>query len=60
MEEDYSDDLVDKLTKAQEQYEMMEGYSLQAKAEEILEGIGFKTEDLKRPSKLFPVDGECE
>jgi ATP-binding cassette subfamily F protein 3 len=53
MEEDYSDDLVDKLTKAQEQYEMMEGYSLQAKAEEILEGIGFKTEDLSRPLKTF-------
>ncbi|WKV12152.1 ABC-F family ATP-binding cassette domain-containing protein [Marivirga harenae] len=53
MEEDYSDDLVDKLTKAQEQYEMMEGYSLQAKAEEILEGIGFKTEDLSRPLRTF-------
>lgn len=53
MEENYSDDLVDKLTKAQEQFEMMEGYSLQAKAEEILEGIGFKTEDLQRPLKTF-------
>jgi ATP-binding cassette subfamily F protein 3 len=53
MEEDYSDDLVDKLTKAQEQYEMMEGYSLQARAEEILEGIGFKTEDLSRPLRTF-------
>jgi len=53
MEQDYSDDLVDKLTKAQEQFEMMEGYSLQAKAEEILEGIGFKTEDLSRPLKTF-------
>ena len=53
MEEDYTDDLVDKLTKAQEQFEMMEGYSLQAKAEEILEGIGFKTEDLQRPLRTF-------
>ncbi len=53
MEENYSDDLVDKLTKAQEQYEMLEGYSLQAKAEEILEGIGFRTEDLHRPLKTF-------
>lgn len=53
MEENYSDDLVDKLTKAQEQFEMMEGYSLQAKAEEILEGIGFRTEDLHRPLKTF-------
>lgn len=53
MEENYTDDLVDKLTKAQEQFEMMEGYSLQAKAEEILEGIGFKTEDLQRPLRTF-------
>ncbi|GAA5021584.1 ABC transporter ATP-binding protein [Marivirga lumbricoides] len=53
MEENYSDDLVDKLTKAQEQFEMMEGYSLQAKAEEILEGIGFSTQDLSRPLKQF-------
>lgn len=53
MEDNYSDDLVDKLTKAQEQFEMMEGYSLQAKAEEILEGIGFSTKDLSRPLKQF-------
>jgi ATP-binding cassette subfamily F protein 3 len=53
MEENYSDDLVDKLTKAQEKYEILEGYSLQAKAEEILEGIGFRTEDLHRPLKTF-------
>lgn len=53
MEEDYSDDLVDKLTKAQEQFEMLEGYSIQAKAEEILEGIGFSTDDLQKPLKQF-------
>ena len=53
METDYSDDLVDKLAKLQEKYEMMEGYSLQAKAEELLEGIGFNTDDLKRPLREF-------
>lgn len=53
METNYSDDLVDKLTKAQEQFEMLEGYSIQSKAEEILEGIGFSTEDLKKPLKQF-------
>ena len=53
METNYSDDLVDKLTKAQEQFEMLEGYSIQSKAEEILEGIGFSTEDLKMPLKQF-------
>jgi len=53
MEEDYKDSLVDKLTKLQERFEALDGYSNQAKAEEILEGIGFKTADLNRPLKEF-------
>lgn len=53
LETDYSDDLINKLTKHQEKFEALEGYSMQAKAEEILEGIGFKTADLKRPLKEF-------
>ncbi|MEL7002669.1 MAG: ABC-F family ATP-binding cassette domain-containing protein [Bacteroidota bacterium] len=53
LETDYSDDLIEKLTKYQEKFEVLEGYSMQAKAEEILEGIGFRTEDLKRPLKEF-------
>ncbi|WP_420318447.1 ABC-F family ATP-binding cassette domain-containing protein [Ekhidna sp.] len=53
MEENYKDELVDKLTKLQERFEANEGYSLQSKAEEILEGIGFKTADLSRPLSEF-------
>lgn len=53
MEVNYHDKLVDKLTKLQDQFEALDGYSLQAKAEEILEGIGFSTEDLQRPLKEF-------
>ena len=53
MEEDYKDSLVDKLTKLQERFEALDGYSNQGKAEEILEGIGFKTTDLNRPLKEF-------
>lgn len=53
MEEQYEDKLVDKLNNLQEKFEMMEGYSVQSRAEEILEGIGFKTEDLQRPLKEF-------
>ncbi|WP_420577814.1 ABC-F family ATP-binding cassette domain-containing protein [Ekhidna sp.] len=53
MEENYRDELVDKLTKLQERFEANEGYSLQSKAEEILEGIGFKTADLSRPLSEF-------
>lgn len=53
LETDYSDELVEKLTKLQEKFEHMDGYSMQAKAEEILEGIGFTTQDLHRPLKEF-------
>lgn len=53
MEENYRDELVDKLTKLQERFEAQDGYVLQARAEEILEGIGFKTADLSRPLKEF-------
>jgi len=53
MEANYEDSLVEKLTKAQEQFEALDGYALQSKAEELLEGIGFKTSDLTRPLKEF-------
>ena len=53
MEKDYKDELVGKLAKLQERYEAMDGYVLQSRAEEILEGIGFKTKDLKRPLREF-------
>ncbi len=53
LETEYSDDLVDKLTKLQERFEHLDGYSMQAKAEEILEGIGFSTHDLHRPLREF-------
>ncbi len=53
MEHNYTDKLVDKLNKLQQQFEVMEGYTVQSRAEEILEGIGFKTEDLTKPLKEF-------
>jgi len=53
LETEYSDQLVEKLTKLQEKYEQMDGYTMQSKAEEILEGIGFTTADLHRPLKEF-------
>lgn len=53
MEENYRDELVDRLTKLQERFEAEEGYTLQSKAEEILEGIGFKTADLQRSLSEF-------
>jgi ATP-binding cassette, subfamily F, member 3 len=53
LEKEYSDTLVDRLTKLQEKFEHLDGYSMQAKAEEVLEGIGFSTTDLHRPLKEF-------
>lgn len=53
MEENYEDSLVEKLTKAQEEFEALGGYSMQSDAEAILEGIGFKTADLSRPLREF-------
>lgn len=53
LETEYSDELVEKLSKLQEKYEHLDGYTMQSKAEEILEGIGFVTADLHRPLKEF-------
>ena len=53
LETEYSDNLVEKLTKLQEKYDHLDGYTIQSKAEEVLEGIGFTTADLHRPLKEF-------
>jgi ATP-binding cassette, subfamily F, member 3 len=53
LETEYSDDLVGKLSKLQEKYDHLDGYTIQSKAEEVLEGIGFSTNDLHRPLKEF-------
>ena len=39
LEVEYSDALVNKLTSLQERFEQLDGYTMQAKAEEVLEGI---------------------
>ncbi len=53
MEVNYDDALVEKLGVLQEEYDILGGYTIQARAEEILEGLGFKTKDLQRPLKEF-------
>ena len=53
METNYRDELVDKLTKLQEEFEALDGYTIQSKTEEILEGLGFTTADLHKPLKNF-------
>jgi ATP-binding cassette subfamily F protein 3 len=53
LETEYSEELVEKLSKLQEKYDHLDGYTIQSKAEEVLEGIGFGTTDLHRPLKEF-------
>ena len=52
-ETNYTDDLVEKLADLQERFESLGGYTMQARTEEILEGLGFTTEELQKPLKLF-------
>lgn len=53
METAYEDKLVDKLTQFQEEFAILDGYTIEAKTEEILEGLGFSTADLLKPLKEF-------
>jgi ATP-binding cassette subfamily F protein 3 len=53
MEVNYQDHLVERLTKLQERFEALDGYTIQSKAEEILEGLGFATANLTKPLKTF-------
>ncbi len=53
METDYSEEVINRLAFLQERFEANEGYTIKAKAEEVLEGIGFKTDDLQKPLRTF-------
>ncbi|MFM7628287.1 MAG: ribosomal protection-like ABC-F family protein [Algoriphagus sp.] len=53
METDYSEEIIHRLANLQDRFESNEGYTIKAKAEEVLEGIGFQTSDLKKPLRQF-------
>jgi ATP-binding cassette, subfamily F, member 3 len=53
METDYSDEVINRLAYLQDRFESNEGYTIKAKAEEVLEGIGFQTADLTKPLRQF-------
>lgn len=53
LETDYSDNLIEKLSKKQEAFEALDGYNLQYKAESILAGLGFSASDTSRPLQEF-------
>ena len=53
METNYHNALVDQLADLQEKFEQLGGYELQSKADAVLEGMGFTTQDLERPLNEF-------
>ena len=46
-------DAIQKLTELQDQFGNLGGYDWHAEAEKLLEGLGFKTEELQKPLNLF-------
>lgn len=53
LETDHSEELLHKLHDAQSHFEALDGYQLQSRSEAVLEGLGFSTNDLKRPLNEF-------
>jgi ATP-binding cassette subfamily F protein 3 len=45
--------VINRLAHLQDRFESNEGYTIKAKAEEVLEGIGFQTNDLQKPLRQF-------
>jgi ATP-binding cassette subfamily F protein 3 len=53
LEYDHSEKLLHDLHDLQHEFDVLDGYNIKHKAEEVLEGLGFRTEDLHRPLKEF-------
>ena len=53
LETDYSDDIIQKLSDKQSEFEALDGYNIEYRAHEILAGLGFSDEDQKRTLSEF-------
>lgn len=53
IETDYSDEVLNKLSDKQLEFEALDGYNIEYRANEILAGLGFSTEDQHRPLNTF-------
>ncbi len=53
IETDYSEEILNKLSNKQEEFEALDGYSIEYRANEILAGLGFSTNDQSRPLNTF-------
>src|SRR5690554_2681592 len=53
LEDDYSDDLIARLSDKQVEFETLDGYNIEFRAHEILAGLGFSTEEQDRKLATF-------
>jgi ATP-binding cassette, subfamily F, member 3 len=53
LETDYSDELLNKLSDKQHEFELLDGYNIEYKAHEILAGLGFNEADTHRKLSTF-------
>jgi ATP-binding cassette subfamily F protein 3 len=53
LETDYSDEMIEDLGKLQAEFEALDGYTLESRTDEVLEGLGFNTADLSKPLRQF-------
>jgi len=53
IETDYSEEILFKLSDKQQEFEALDGYSIEYRANEILAGLGFSTADQVRPLNTF-------
>ncbi len=53
LETDYSEDLLNKLSDKQHEFEALDGYNIEYKAHEILAGLGFSEADQERKLNTF-------
>ncbi|WP_276089113.1 ABC-F family ATP-binding cassette domain-containing protein [Pedobacter sp. JY14-1] len=53
IETDYSEEVLNKLSDKQQEFEALDGYNIEYRAHEILAGLGFSTEDQQRPLNTF-------
>ncbi len=53
LETDYSDDLLNKLSDKQHEFEALDGYNIEYRAHEIMAGLGFSDEEQSRQLSTF-------
>jgi ATP-binding cassette subfamily F protein 3 len=53
LETDHSDEVINRLSDLQQEFDALDGYNIHHKCEKVLEGLGFTTAQLTQPYKKF-------